>query len=62
MSARYSTSSDFYTTPNESARVFNSQLREKIDTIETIKISQNTILQEIYQKPNFQSGESPTQS
>ena len=64
MSARYS--SDYYTAPNETvrgstSRNSTSQIREDIESVETIRISQNNIPEGIYQPPNL-SRKSPTQS
>ena len=60
MSTRYSTPSEYYTVPNELSRA--SQLREDIESVESIQISQNKIPPGIYQKPKIESRKSPTQS
>ena len=62
ISARYSTQSEYYTMPNESARASTSQIREEIESVENIQISQNKIPHGIYQKSKIQSSKSPTQS
>lgn len=67
MSARYSTPrtknvtpSEFYTAHEESARASTSQIREELESVEIIRISQNKIPQGIYSQT--QSRESPTPS
>ncbi|KAK1360087.1 MP domain-containing protein [Heracleum sosnowskyi] len=68
LSSRYSTASDYYTAQIEPSRASTSraststpQIREELETVETIRMSQNKIPQGIYQKQEFQSRESPTQ-
>lgn len=58
ISSRYSTPSEYYSVPNESARASTSQIREETGSVETIRISQNKIPEGIYN----QSRQSPTQS
>jgi hypothetical protein len=61
MSSRYSMS-EFHTAPLELSRASTSQIREDIESVENIRISDNKIPQGIYQKNTSQSRESPTQS
>jgi hypothetical protein len=61
MSSRYSMS-EFHTAPIELSRASTSQIREDIESVENIRISENKIPQGIYQKNISQSRESPTQS
>jgi hypothetical protein len=54
--------SGFHTAPIELSRASTSQIREDIESVENIRISENKIPQGIYQKNISHSRESPTQS
>jgi hypothetical protein len=60
LSSRYE-NSDFHTTPSNLSRVSTSQLREELESVENIIISENKIPQGIYNQ-HTTSGKSPTQS
>ena len=61
MSGRHSVNSinEFYSAPSQLSRPSTSQLREEIEVVENIRLSENKIPHGIYQKPKV---ESPTPS